>query len=64
MVDVNDEVFTEEDFYLCKMFGEDCRFVEVSGGGAEGEIVKLQSSSSCIFFWTFTGMEKVGINSY
>jgi len=28
MVDVNDEVFTEEDFYLCKMFGEDCRFVE------------------------------------
>ena len=30
MFDVNDDVFTEEDFYLCKMFGEDCRFVEVS----------------------------------
>jgi len=28
MFDVNDDVFTEEDFYLCKMFGEDCRFVE------------------------------------
>ena len=25
-----DDVFTEEDFYLCKMFGDDCRFVEVS----------------------------------
>ena len=28
MFDV-DDVFTEEDFYLCKMFGDDCRFVEV-----------------------------------
>ena len=38
MSDVNDDVFTEEDFYLCKMFGEDCRFVEVSGDGSKGKI--------------------------
>ena len=38
MFDVNDDVFTEEDFYLCKMFGEDCRFVEVSGVRSQGEI--------------------------
>jgi len=36
-----DDVFTEEDFYLCKMFGEDCRFVEFYN--QTGRVVRLES---------------------
>ena len=49
MFDV-DDVFTEEDFYLCKMFGDDCRFVEVR------KMVKISKCEMfCLKFYNQTG---------